>query len=42
MRLVRCGAGYTVRDEDSSDEIRSQLGTRKLDKHIHKRKKNIQ
>jgi hypothetical protein len=41
-RLPRCGAGYSVRDEESRDEIRSQQEMRKLGKHIHKRKKNIQ
>jgi hypothetical protein len=33
-------AGCTLWDKEKSNEIRSQLGMRKLDKQIHERNKN--
>jgi hypothetical protein len=35
-KTQRCGSNdYTTWDNERSDEIRSQLGIRKLDKQIH-------
>jgi hypothetical protein len=33
-------AGYTLWEEERSNEIRTQLGVRKVDKQIHRRGKN--
>jgi hypothetical protein len=40
MQILRYVAGYTLWDKRRSDEMRSQLRMRKLDKQIHGRKKH--
>lgn len=40
MRFQRYVAGYTLWDKERSEEIRSQLGARELNKQICERKKN--
>jgi hypothetical protein len=40
MWILQYVAGYTLWDKKRIDEIRKQLGMRKLDKQIHERKKS--
>jgi hypothetical protein len=40
MLFLRHVSGYTLWVKETSDETRSHLGIRKLDKHIHERENN--